>query len=642
MIPPRYEGVFAGRPVGDGVRVAFCVDTVSLTCGDEAAVLAAGLARTLCDHGWDAYLVPASGWRSLGQDVDVVVGCSPRFAPASAPGGPVVLGWAGQVADFAARRDLAAYDGLLAPSELAADLLARHFAGPISVLAPAVDAGLFPSGDTVAARTGTLDADAQARTPLVNALRRLGSAVAVLCASPAGHREFGVIPLTLLHAAMAGALPVATSRLGLAELGLADVEAVTEPARATDVLATAAQHPGAAAARAQRLRSVVRERHTWRQRLDAFGAAVERAQQAREGIPATVGYFPDYPENPYQRMLYAQSVASGLRVVPVADPLRFPVVRDDSKDLDRHVLHIQWTAPLLQVATGPLDATRRLEMFKESVSRFRERGGRLLWTVHNVLPHELRFRIAELELAEFLARSADRIHVLGKETLDAAAPFYRLPPEKVEVIPHCSYLDVYPDCIGSAEARRRLGLLDGEIGILLFGVIRPYKGLDLLLDVFDRLLAADPRLRLLVAGRPSASPRVDIWRERCAAHPRIVSALQYIEPSEVQVWMRASDLVILPYQAVLNSGALHLALAFGRPVVAPAVGVVASQVDPSFAATFAPGDPDGMERAIQDAVARLITPAASAAALAAAERWAPAQMSQAFYELVESLVAPRR
>lgn len=422
------------------------------------------------------------------------------------------------------------------------------------------------------------------------------------------------------------------------ELGLGEVDVATDAEGIAAATEAAVRHPDVAAVQAQRLRNVLMDRHTWPHRLAAFEAAIERAKEAHQQSRTVVGYFPDYADNPYQRMLYAATVAAGVRLVPLPDPINAPVARDAGERLDGNVLHIHWTAPLLQNASGPFDATRRLQKFMASVTQFRERGGHLVWTVHNVLPHEVRFREPEIQLCEFLAQSADRIHVLGEETIAAAAPHYSLPREKVRVIPHASYLGVYPDWIGRDEARRRLGLLDGEIGILLFGVIRPYKGLDLLLEVFDRVLAADVRLRLLVAGRPSASPKVDEWRERCADHPRIVAALRYIDPVEVQVWMRATDLVVLPYQAVLNSGALHLALAFGRPVVAPAVGVVASQVEPTFASTFAPGDADEMARAIEDAVARLTTPQASAAALAAAERWGPAQMSAAFYGLLESLV----
>jgi glycosyltransferase involved in cell wall biosynthesis len=639
-VAAAYERVLSGQPSGAGTRVAFCVESTVLSVLEEPAVLAAGLARTLCDHGWDAFLVAEPAWRDLGQDVDVIVACSARYSPADAPGGPVLLGWPTDLRPWIARADLAAYDGLLAPSRLAAERLARAHTGPVTVLFPAVDPSMYPQGDAVAVRQGTVGGTGGGGggSDLFPALRRFGEVVAVACPSSLGQREFGVVPLRLLHAIGAGALPIATSRLGLSDLDLTGVEVAHDPAGTADALAAAKERPGEAAARAQRLRSGVWARHTWRHRLTAFAAAVEEAKQARQAVPATVGFFPNYPENPYQRMLYRSAVASGLRVVPLADPGASPVVRDDGKDLDRHVLHIQWTAPLLQVATGPFDAARRLEVFKESVARFRERGGRVLWTVHNVLPHEVRFRVAEVELCEFLAQAADRIHVLGEETLAAAAPVYRIPPEKVAVIPHASYLDVYPDFVGRDEARRRLGLLEGEVGILLFGVIRPYKGLDQLFEVFERALAADPRLRLLVAGQPSASAQVNEWRERCAAHPRIVSALRYIDPAEVQVWMRAADLVVLPYTSVLNSGALHLALTFGRPVIAPALGVVARHVDPSFATTFPPGDNDRMVSAIESAVRDLLTPEASAAARAAAEAYGPSDMSQDFLALVRELV----
>ena len=636
---PVYDDRTDGVPRAEGLRVAFCVESTTPSVDDEPGTLAAGLARALRDYGWDAFCVPQESWRDVGQELDVIVACSSRYTPVDTPGGPVLLGWAGEVASWAARPDLAAYDGLLAPSRLGADRLAREFTGPICVLLPAVDPTLCPNGERVAVRRGTLGGPNGGRRGVerVPPLRRYGEVIAALCPSSPGHREFGVVPLRLLHAVAAGALPVATSRLGLADLDLTDVDVALDTAAVGDALDSAAQQPAVSAARAQRMRNAVWAGHTWRHRLAAFAAAVEEARQARTAVRGTVGFFPNYPENPYQQMLYADSVASGFRIVPLPDPIASPVVRDDGKSLEGQILHIQWTAPLLQVASGPLDAARRLEAFKESVTRFRERGGRVLWTIHNVLPHEVRYLMAEIELCEFLARSSDRIHVLGDETVAAAKPYYDLPVDKLALVPLASFLDIYPDFVGREEARRRLGLLDEEIALLLFGVIRPYKGLDMLLEVFDRALASDPRLRLLVAGRPSASPRVDIWRERCSAHPRVVSALRFIDDAEVQIWMRASDLVVLPYQSILNSAALQLAVAFGLPVVGPIDGVVASQLDPSFAATFRPGDADDLLRAIQDGVKRLLTPQASAAALAAARSYTPIQMSREFTQVVTTL-----
>jgi glycosyltransferase involved in cell wall biosynthesis len=73
-------------------------------------------------------------------------------------------------------------------------------------------------------------------------------------------------------------------------------------------------------------------------------------------------------------------------------------------------------------------------------------------------------------------------------------------------------------------------------------------------------------------------------------------------------------------------------------VIAPAVGVVARQVDPSFATTFRPGDADAMVEAIKAAARDLLSPEASAAARAAAERYGPADMSRDFAELLRTLL----
>ncbi|HUR73689.1 MAG TPA: glycosyltransferase, partial [Sporichthya sp.] len=290
-----------------------------MTVGGEAAALAAGFARTLCDYGWDAFLVPREGWASLGQDLDVIVACSPRFVPSAAPGKPVLLGWAAQPGEFAGRTDLAAYDAMLAPSALAAERLAGSFDGPITLLPPAVDAPLFRHGDAVVARQGTPLVDVAA--PLERALAKYRGAVAVVCESSLDHRSHGVPPLTLLHAVAAGALPVGTSRLGLMELGLGEVDVATDAEGIAAATEAAVRHPDVAAVQAQRLRNVLMDRHTWPHRLAAFEAAIERAKEAHQQSRTVVGYFPDYADNPYQRMLYAATVAAGVRLVPLPDPI---------------------------------------------------------------------------------------------------------------------------------------------------------------------------------------------------------------------------------------------------------------------------------------------------------------------------------
>jgi glycosyltransferase involved in cell wall biosynthesis len=260
--------------------------------------------------------------------------------------------------------------------------------------------------------------------------------------------------------------------------------------------------------------------------------------------------------------------------------------------------------------------------------------------VHNLLPHDVRHRTLEGELFRFLAESADRIHVLGPATLQAAAPLGGLPADRVTVIEHSSYRGVYPDFVGRDEARRRLGLAADHRALLLFGEIRPYKGLDVLLEAFRTAARSDPRLRLLIAGGVAAAEEGHALLEECRADPRIVTSFERVPDGDVQVWLRAADVVVLPYRAIVNSGALHLALTFGRPVVAPVAGEVAALLQPEFAAGFSPGDPADLARAIGVAVDTLCTPAAAASAACAADRFPPERMAADFLALLRSSIDP--
>jgi glycosyltransferase involved in cell wall biosynthesis len=406
------------------------------------------------------------------------------------------------------------------------------------------------------------------------------------------------------------------------------------------VLARAAEQPAQTAALSERLRDIVMQRHTYRHRAAQLIAALPAAGAAVNARPVTIGCFSFTRNNPYQELLYADAVAAGVRVVPTWYPMWRGFPRDDGGPLTNQILHVHWTSAVLQRAAGTFSAYRRLDRFRTAIRDFRARGGRLFWTVHNLLPHDVRHRTLEGELFRFLAEQADRIHVLGPATAAAAAPLGGLPAERVTVIEHSNYRGVYPDFVGRDEARRRLGLGDDDRALLLFGEIRPYKGLDLLLTAFRSAASTDARLRLLIAGGVTAGDEGDALLEQCRADPRVVTCFERVPDSDVQVWLRATDLVVLPYRAIVNSGALHLALTFGRPVVAPMAGEVAALLHPDYAAGFAAGDPVDLARAIAVAVETLCTPAAAASASRAADRFPPERMAAEFLALVRGAIDP--
>jgi glycosyltransferase involved in cell wall biosynthesis len=150
-------------------------------------------------------------------------------------------------------------------------------------------------------------------------------------------------------------------------------------------------------------------------------------------------------------------------------------------------------------------------------------------------------------------------------------------------------------------SRRPAG--DGVCRLLFFGTIRPYKGLEDLIEAFARLpegyrltvvgetwegwtLPAD-----LIAGSPAAG--------------RITFVNRYVADAEVDEFFAAADLVVLPYRRSSASGPLHIAMSHGLPVVVTAVGGLVEAAERYTGTTFVPaGSPDTLASAIREATAK--------------------------------------
>lgn len=241
-----------------------------------------------------------------------------------------------------------------------------------------------------------------------------------------------------------------------------------------------------------------------------------------------------------------------------------------SRSLAPHdVLHIHWTSSILQRETTEEDARAALRRFEAMLDDLRARSVRVVWTVHNQLPHELVHRDAEIALYRLLAERADAIHVMSPATAELLADICRLPADRVRMIPHPSYLGVYGAPPAKVDARRALGLEDDATAVLFLGQMRPYKGLGTLLSAMRRLSdEGRPLPVLLLAGSATPELRAEIE----AALPeriRVIAKFEFIPDEEVGTWFAASDLAVFPYTAILNSGSLHLSAAFEVPAMLP-------------------------------------------------------------------------
>ena len=175
---------------------------------------------------------------------------------------------------------------------------------------------------------------------------------------------------------------------------------------------------------------------------------------------------------------------------------------------------------------------------------------------------------------------------------------------RVTVIPFGINNAVPNTCLTPIDARRRLGIRDGERTILFFGNIAPYKGLEYLVEAFQRIVAQHDDYRLIIVGRPKNCERYwtavrEAIRED-VQRGRVMLREDYIPDDETEVYFKAADVLALPYRHIYQSGVLFLGYSFGLPVLAADVGSLKDEiVEGKTGFVFRSEDPRDLARAIE-------------------------------------------
>jgi glycosyltransferase involved in cell wall biosynthesis len=155
------------------------------------------------------------------------------------------------------------------------------------------------------------------------------------------------------------------------------------------------------------------------------------------------------------------------------------------------------------------------------------------------------------------------------------------------------------------EARRRLGLESGGPLLLFIGLIRPYKGVDVLLAAAPRIVA-ETGARIAIVGEVFRSARgLAGMRDASPVRERILWQDRYVPEEEMALWLAAADAVVLPYTRISASAIAARAVGARRPIVASAVGGLREAVVPGITGElFSPGDPEALAAAVHTVVSR--------------------------------------
>ncbi len=268
------------------------------------------------------------------------------------------------------------------------------------------------------------------------------------------------------------------------------------------------------------------------------------------------------------------------------------------------LLHIHWVEHLFMV---PQPWQRRKGFVSVSLALLLARllGIKLVYTVHNLNHHEGRYPILNHWANRLIFRVAHAVHVHDPSVAEEIRRLYRR-ADNVFVIPHGSYRGAYPDEVNREQARailrehKRIPIPDDAFLFLFLGQVRPYKGIDLLVQAFRDLDA--PRARLLIVGKSEALAYAQRVKEMVRGDERIITHMTYVADEELQFFLRAADVCVFPYRHITTSGAALLAFTFEKPIIAPAMGPFVELAAEGRGLLYPPGDVEGLRVALARAL----------------------------------------
>ena len=277
-------------------------------------------------------------------------------------------------------------------------------------------------------------------------------------------------------------------------------------------------------------------------------------------------------ENPYQELLYARMRRRGVRVSYIGrltpshslNVLLLPIEMAIRRLFGARAVHLHWVFAfrLPRAKQSKIMLLISQAWFILWLQSCRFLGLRLIWTVHNVLPHDQVFE-DDVAMRRALVSTCDLVIVHSRASLSGLEEIGAAPKHAV-VIPHGPFI---PEC--DLNSLRQAGGDGSPYRFLFVGQLKAYKGVHDLLDAFEAL-PKEEKCHLTVAGKcqdPALLARLSNFPERDDIS--IAVGPEWLPDAVVSNLLSASDIVVLPFKKITTSGSAILAMSYGRPIIIP-------------------------------------------------------------------------
>lgn len=313
----------------------------------------------------------------------------------------------------------------------------------------------------------------------------------------------------------------------------------------------------------------------------------DKTHTTKDIRPIKILVYPLAPQNPYQNLLYSSLSDNHpvqIKFLKMPTTLQgflfqiciglYELVSDRIRGY--RILHIHWLYQLsfpgkaIWPWLSHAVTTLLVRVFLAVADLL---GYRIIWTVHDVVPH-FKMTFNDVAMSQLLINRSDTLLMLSSATLDKIDEYgLNYDPTKAIIIPHGNYIDSYPNNISKSMARQKLGINEDSFAYLFFGTVLPYKNASGMLEAFKSIVKEHSEAIIIIAGNPGTPEiRKELKDAKTQLGDRLILHADFVPDQEVQTYFNASDVVVFPYLRITNSGVALLAASFGKPIVAPLLG----------------------------------------------------------------------
>lgn len=225
---------------------------------------------------------------------------------------------------------------------------------------------------------------------------------------------------------------------------------------------------------------------------------------------------------------------------------------------------------------------------------------KLIWTVHEAIPIE-KEPINGVWARRFLSKLCDAKIVHAKSTIEEMQKL-GIDTKNTYINPIGSYIGIYKNSITEESARKYFEFNEKDFVFLFFGLIKPYKGVEDLLETFKQLIKKRKNVRLLIAGKcrnKDIKMKLDNYKIDLKEGVKIYT--EFIENDEIQYYFNCADVVVFPFKKITTSSTVILALSFGKPIICPKIGNLKELPD-NLGFFYKPGSKEALLDCMENAI----------------------------------------